>query len=316
MPSILDETMPFFAHLHRAGSYAYYHMLPDRRSWWYPTNDPLLPPEYSQFGENWYFGVHPTNAIPSKNAYGVPQKPEYVRSQKSYIAAINCLYGEYDVKDFGSKRAITDHLAAIPYPMPSAVVDSGGGLHCYWLLETPFQLENDDRREAARIIQRLWVQTIGADLSACDLTRVLRIPGTLNYKYDPPPLVDFIKYDLSLQYGLRDLTQYLPAVEEEPPRYRATNQPTSIADYNRDTDIADLLAGYGYKRHGRWRMTSPSSGSGRDGVSIDTDRNRAYVHTGGDQLCDGYWKKPFDVYRILEHGGDFDKAIKALRKQA
>ena len=314
---LIDDTLALLTLLHRGGAYAYFHALPDRRSWWYPTDDPLLPPKYCKLGQNWYFGVHPTTAIPAKNAYGVPQKPEYVRSQKAYIAAINCLYGEYDAKHYGSKQAIYDHLAAVPYPMPSVIIDSGGGLHCYWLLQTPFILENDDRREAARIIQQLWVQTIGADPTVHDLTRVLRIPGTLNYKYDPPPFVDFTRCDLEHRFTLRDLTKHLPAVEEEPPpRYKPAHQSSSISEYNRDQDIGDLLEDYGYKRHGRWRMTSPWSGSGRDGVSIDTDRNRVFVHTGGDPLCDGYWKRPFDVYRILGHGGDFDKAIKALRKHA
>lgn len=311
----MHQTLDFLALLHRGGNYAYYHALPDRRSWWYPTADPLQPPRNAIPGRNWYFGVHSTSAIPPTNAHGKPSAPEYVRSQGPYIAAINCLYAEYDVKHYGTKEAIHEHLCAVPYPMPSVVIDSGGGIHCYWLLKTPFLLENEDRREAARIIQRLWVYTIGADHTVHDLTRVLRVPGTRNYKYDPAPMVEYKTYDLTRQYELRHLTQHLPAIEEEPPRCKKPDSlhSTSISDYNRDTDIDDLLSRYGYKRHGRYRMISPHSGSGRDGVSIDPDRNKAFVHTGSDPLCDGYWHTPFDVFCCLEHNGDFEKALKALR---
>jgi len=309
-----DDTMAFFSMLHRGGAFAYYHALPDRRSWWYPTTDPLLPPRKCRDGCNWYFGVHPTTAIPPTNAHGTPSEPAYVRAQRPYIAAINCLYAEYDAKHYdGSKRKIMDHIAGIPYPMPSVVIDSGGGIHCYWLLKTPFILENDDRREAARIIQRLWVHTVGADATVHDLTRVLRIPGTRNYKYPDAPYVEYLRYDLDRSYALQTLTGYLPAIEEDPPRYKVAHSSTSIADYNRDTDIADLLMRFGYKRHGRYRLTSPHSGSGRDGVSIDSDRNRCFIHTGGDPLCDGYWHSPFDVLMRLEYHGDFDKALRSLR---
>ena len=58
-------------------------------------------------------------------------------------------------------------------------------------------------------------------------------------------------------------------------------------------------------------MVSPHSGSKRDGVVIH--ENRAFVHTGGDPLCDGYWKRPFDVIRILDCGGDFKRALKIIR---
>jgi hypothetical protein len=61
-------------------------------------------------------------------------------------------------------------------------------------------------------------------------------------------------------------------------------------------------------------MISPDSGSARPGVTIDHDGNRAYVHTGGDVLADGYWKKPFDVVRLLDCGGDFRKALEQIRR--
>lgn len=307
-----DDTSALFAHLHRGGGYAYFHALPDRKSWWYPTNQPLVPPDVCE--SNWYFGVHPTTIIPPTNAYGEPRISTYVRSQKRYIAAINCLYGEYDEKDYGSKAAILGYLAEAPFPYPSVVIDSGGGIHCYWLLQTPFIIENEDRREAARIIQYLWVDTVASDPGARDLTRVLRVPGTMNLKYDPPRPVKYIIYTLHA-YTLTDLTKHLPAVREAPPRFPVEDRRNvqTIEEYNTQTNIGSILERYGYHWRGTRRMVSPHSGSKRDGVVIDTSSNRAYVHTGGDPLSDGYWKKPFDVLCILEYGGDFKRAVAAIR---
>lgn len=305
---------PFLSFLHRGGAFAYYHALPDRRSWWYEAGKPLAPPE--ECTSNWYFGVHPVSQIPPCNAHGEIKAPRYVRAQKRYIAAINCLYAEFDAKTYGNKDAIRAHLDQSTFPVPSVLVDSGGGLHGYWLLRDTYLLENDDQRAAAELIQRLWVQTIGADPSVHDLVRILRIPGTLNFKYDPPRPVQFLFCDLGRTYSLPALTAHLPAVHEAEPRFNdpPTRKAKSIADYNAATDIGDLLSSYGYAWRGSRRMVSPHSGSRRDGVTVDSEKNRAFIHTGGDPLCDGYWKRPFDVLRILDCGGDFQRALEAIRQ--
>lgn len=280
----MHPTIAFFRHLHRAGAYAYYHCLPERRSYWYATDRPLAPPEEAT--TNWYISVHPSSAIPPTNAHGEIKDPPFVRAQKRYIAAVNCLYGEFDVKVYGSKQAILDHIASAPWPTPSVVVDSGGGIHGYWLLDEPWVLDSDDARQVAELVQRAWVQqAIGADPSVHDLVRILRIPGTLNFKYDPPRPVQFLECNLDRLYALQALTAHIPPMHEAAPRFKAepTKRAYSIEAFNRDNDVGSVLERYGYRWRGQRRMISPSSGSARDGVTIDTESNRAYVHTGGDR---------------------------------
>ena len=311
----MNPTIAFFQHLHRGGAYAYYHALPERRSYWYPTNSPLAPPEEAT--TNWYISVHPSNAIPPCNAHGEIRQPPYVRAQKRYIAAINCLYGEFDAKTYGSKEAIAAHIAGATWPAPSVTVDSGGGIHGYWLLREPWLLDSDDARLAAEIVQRTWVQqVVGADESVHDLVRILRVPGTLNFKYDPARPVQFITCDLDRLYTLPALTAHLPAVHEAEPRFvkEPRQRASSIEKFNQANAIGDVLVRYGYRWAGTRRMISPDSGSARPGVTIDSETNRAFVHTGGDVLADGYWKKPFDVVRLLDCGGDFRKALEAIRR--
>lgn len=311
----MNPTIAFFRHLHRAGAFAYYHALPERRSYWYPTDRPLAPPE--EAATNWYISVHPSTAIPPCNAHGEVKAPPFVRAQKRYVAALNCLYGEFDAKTYGSKQHIAEHIANAPWPAPSVVVDSGGGIHCYWLLKEPWIIDSDDARQAAEIVQRAWVQqVIGADSTVHDLVRILRVPGTLNFKYDPPRPVYYLDCDLDRVYALPALTAHLPAVHEAEPRFRddPPRKANSIDRFNHDNAIGDVLCRYGYRWAGTRRMISPDSGSARPGVTIDCDTNRAYVHTGGDVLADGYWKKPFDVVRLLDCAGDFQKALEAIHR--
>lgn len=311
----MDLTIAFFQRLHRGGAYAYYHALPERRSFWYPTSEPLAPPEEAT--TNWYISVHPSSAIPPCNAHGEVKAPMFVRAQKRYVCAINCLYGEYDVKDYGSKDAIHQHIAAATWPAPSVIVDSGGGIHAYWLLREPWLLDSDEARQAAEIVQRVWVQqVIGADKTVHDLVRILRVPGTRNFKYDPAPNVEFVSCNLERAYAIQALTAHLPAIHEAEPKFR--NDPprkaNTIEKFNQANDIGQMLERYGYRWAGTRRMISPDSGSARPGVTIDSDSNRAFVHTGGDVLADGYWKKPFDVVRLLDCGGDFRKALETIRR--
>ena len=72
-------------------------------------------------------------------------------------------------------------LLAAFRPEPAIVVASGPtGRHAYWLLDealTPDQAEAANRRLA---------DVLGADPQSTDAARILRPPGTLNFKYDTP----------------------------------------------------------------------------------------------------------------------------------
>jgi hypothetical protein len=298
--------------LYRGGAYAYYHWLPARRSIWYPLDrPPQIDPSIAK--SNLYFAVHPACDIPPCNAHGEIVDPQYIRGQTQYIAAINCLYAEYDVKDYGSKAAIANHLAALPVVAPSVTVDSGGGLHAYWLLDAPYLIESDEQRHAAKTLQDRWVGVVGGDAGVKDLTRVLRVPGSVNYKYHPPQPVTWQTYDLDCRYPLRTLTAYMPPVVRPCPKLAPVYSGTTITDFNANTAIGDILQRHGYSWAGRYKMLSPYSSTGSAGVSIDYDRNKAYVHHGSDPLHTGYWASPFDVVKTLDCGGDFAAALKRIR---
>lgn len=78
-------------------------------------------------------------------------------------------------------------------PPPSLIVLSGGGLHCYWLSDRILTVDEwqyfaNGLKTAARNANL----KIDAGVTG-DAARVLRVPDTLNYKYDPPRPVRLLK---------------------------------------------------------------------------------------------------------------------------
>jgi hypothetical protein len=64
--------------------------------------------------------------------------------------------------DVNRYNAALDKLNAFELK-PSAVVDSGGGLHVYWFLSEPFRLEDDSSRDKAASILRGLSEALGGD---------------------------------------------------------------------------------------------------------------------------------------------------------
>jgi hypothetical protein len=82
--------------------------------------------------------------------------------------------------DIDSRRAFAELLA---FPLsPSSIVASGtdGHYHAYWLLGETI-LGDEIKALNLRLAHRL-----GADDKSTDVARILRVPGTLNHKTDPP----------------------------------------------------------------------------------------------------------------------------------
>ncbi len=218
--------------LHQGGSYAYWWINPGKKSvWWQALSRPKPP----KGDVNVYVGVHPTTTIPKirYNRDGQPYTPdpEKARVVLSEVAAINCLYGDFDAKDFGGdKGAALDHVevgfAEQGVPRPSVLVDSGGGVQAYWLLDETWLLASDEDRAQADRLQKSWVSLTGADTSVKDLARVLRVVGSHNQKYADKPLVTFIWCDLDVRYSRKELAALIPPepvkeVRQQPARVRS-----------------------------------------------------------------------------------------------
>jgi putative DNA primase/helicase len=131
---------------------------------------------------------------------------------------LHVLFADLDFADFPSESAARAGLAA--FPLPSMVVNSGGGLHCYWRLAAPIDLQIEAPR--AKQLLRGLAATLGADRRSAEAARILRMPGSLNYKHTPPrPVV--VEHLSDTIYPLADLVAAIgPLPDLEP---TCTSQP-------------------------------------------------------------------------------------------
>lgn len=76
-------------------------------------------------------------------------------------------------------------------PHPTITVDSGNGLHAWWVLEKPLLIDDDESRNRAASLADRWQRAIIGRAykekkwkfdSTMDLARILRLPGCHNYK--------------------------------------------------------------------------------------------------------------------------------------
>jgi hypothetical protein len=248
-PTLSADALQFVNFLHRGGAYGYFWGVQGAHkiTRWFPVGQPAA---LFNTRHNNYFGVNPTTASGT----------QYQRAKKGErdIAAVNCLYAEFDSKDYGSKDAILAHIQTLEACTiaPSVIIDSGGGFHVYWLLKDPFVLATDEARARADLAQEGWVRFVGGDGGAKDLARPLRIPGTLNFKYDPPRPVEIIQADYRLLYTFDELESLLPPAPVPKTRAPKTAGATAggIQDETGDADFDTIAdAARNLKRLAAWR---------------------------------------------------------------
>lgn len=243
--NISEETRSMLEHLWRGGRCAYW-WTPDgeeyfskkygemRRakiSLWFPLSAkwPAIPAAWQ--GKNVYFGVHPAAS----------SGPSWQRSTIATVMAASCVFSEFDAQDYtGGKAAIWTHLQSLPM-FPTCVIDSGGGLHAYWLLEEPVPLTHDNRAYMRRC-QAAWVDYTGGDDGAKDLARVLRLPGWQNRKPERGPDFPTVKI---MELNLRRVFPFSPIqalVEERIAQEEEAERQRLAEDRARSNEVASGAA--------------------------------------------------------------------------
>ncbi|NSW83145.1 MAG: DNA primase [Syntrophothermus sp.] len=188
--------------------------------------DELLTKAFTYSGKaHVYHGLHPLR-----------KKPETGRGRKEDIMGAAFLAADVDAKDFipdsegrkkakaekdnyrwapdllqECKRKAFERIQTLPFE-PTAIIDSGHGyypfyvLREFWLFERPEELERFEE-----LSQRLH-KPLGGD-STYDVTRVLRLAGTLNIKPGCPMPCKVVEFNPDIRYNPSDLDDFLPATE-------------------------------------------------------------------------------------------------------
>lgn len=98
---------------------------------------------------------------------------------------------------------------------PSMVIFSGSGYnaHAWWALDEPV------KSDTAEELNRRIAHALGSDIKVTDPPRILRAPGTLNHKHDPPRRVRAVEASETLHPTQRFAS--LPSVPSEGPSVRS-----------------------------------------------------------------------------------------------
>ncbi len=138
---------------------------------------------------------------------GVLPRSEKGRGTADSVESGGVLWADIDDKDHnGSRAAVWTLVRSLPVP-PSVVVQSGGGLHLYFFLNTEYPAE-----EIAEMNERI-AKKCGGD-SCHDKARILRLPTSFHQKNpDNVQFVRFVEYDESIEYTLDELGLLFPPVE-------------------------------------------------------------------------------------------------------
>jgi hypothetical protein len=147
------------------------------------------------------------------NVYFTPGTYTGLRRKQEFCAYVKCFFLDIDVmhgkQRYDSKEIALSELqrfyTTIGWPEP-VIVDSGGGIHAYWILNE--EIPADDWMEYAEKLKQLCTDhsLVIDEGVVCDSARLMRIPGTKNYRYDPP-MDSFITNEIKTH----DIDVLLPA---------------------------------------------------------------------------------------------------------
>lgn len=159
-------------------------------------------------GHNVYFGVVPRDPA---NDHKLPEP-----------LVLTCLWVDIDIahdKPFKSIKRALKLLRRFKLK-PTMVVKSGHGLHVYWCFKEPVTLEVSRAKELLRSL----AERIGGDLQSAEPARLLRMPGTFNWKQkNAKKLCKVICLKPNRRYRLTQLKKQLSVAKKEPQKSEIKN---------------------------------------------------------------------------------------------
>ena len=164
--------------------------LPDKKTAYFPVSDLAKAAAYAaRLGDTHdvYYGV---------GLRGQKLGPRQ-RGSSDDVSVIPAFWSDIDVRGSAHKETALPatvaealgFLDSLPLK-PSIVVSSGNGLHVYWLLDKPLEIMDKAQRKSVAEALRGWQLYINTAAkkngwkldNTSDLSRVLRLPGSINHK--------------------------------------------------------------------------------------------------------------------------------------
>ena len=162
------EIRPIEIWRNRASGNRHSRVLSLERRWWTP--DEILA-SYSKLLES--------NVKRHANIFmGVNPRSQVGGAKKRDVVLCRCLWADMD--------EVTPEVARwrcqeVGVPDPSVLVDSGSGVHLYWVLDAPVVVVDDGERQRFERRLKSLYRLLGCDATS-DVNRLLRLPGFSNLK--------------------------------------------------------------------------------------------------------------------------------------
>jgi hypothetical protein len=244
-------------------------------------------------------------SLQSKVKVNKQGKPKVVRLQAN-VLAMRSIFLDVDVKPppkgyntlTEALDAISQFTDAANLPAPTALVGSGGGVHVYWISDRPLSLE-EWKPYAEGLKTAALKFGIRCDAGCTiDSARVLRVPGTINRKIDPPRPVRLLglqEKDYDFKTDLAHLANL-----------------TTISGDKRPVLPADTLSGFSGQPAGAFAgLSSESLAEGitqkdkpRDWTQLVDECAffRTALETGGKEYDQPQWNLSTLLATFLENG--------------
>jgi hypothetical protein len=132
--------------------------------------------------------------------FGVGTRDSSGSGGKENVVNIPALWADIDFKDI-EPAEIKQRAVTFPY-RPSALIGTGHGYHLYWILREPAERSEFQRIED--LLRRIR-QHFDGDPAACEVARVLRVPGSTNVKKEPVAVK--LHYLRDFAYSLDDFDE-------------------------------------------------------------------------------------------------------------
>ena len=136
--------------------------------------------------------------------YGVLPRLTTRGRAEDCVKMTHVLWADFDAKNFRAKTGFVSAYSEIANMrlIPHIIVDSGHGYHAYWLLDGMYPFE-----DAHKVMK--GIEAVHKTDHCSDQPRILRLPGTMNYKDASPLPVRLVRFDaFAKPYSLDAFNEY------------------------------------------------------------------------------------------------------------
>jgi hypothetical protein len=219
------------------------------------------------------------------------RKSDYAAFSKSFFVDLDVGEGANKYPDKSAAlMALMGFCDTVQLP-PPVIVDSGNGIHAYWIFERDIQIDEwrlyADKFKKFCLANGLLIDPV----VTADVSRIMRCPETVNYKREPYAKTQFITEDI-LEYDFDLFKEFLGPVEV-PLKSLLTDVPKGLDD--------DTKAMLGFDNF----QTTFQSIAERS-LSGEGCRQIAYILTNSASLPEPLWHSGLSIARHCE---DWETAI-------